>query len=242
MDQVNTQPFANSPGFKYGVADITQVSVHGGSAAKKDIILAVGVNVTGTDKNGHTLTGPISRIRIFGAAKLYYIETEPGRDVRVHEVTPVEASQPSAREATPKSTFQKMEPAYGQIVEKHVLDFETFNMMSESKDIVITLPKTVKWEDYQKELKEAELGAVMNFKVPFFPKDCIGGKCYVVHNGKVKGWMPITGVSEKEFECETTGTKWAGKFIERTGKFNESTEEIEIKGFQGWRYAARLIK
>ena len=74
----------------------------------------------------------------------------------------------------------------------------------------------------------------MNFKVNGFPKTAVGNKCYVVHNGKLKGYMIISGFSEKNFQCTATGTLWKGKFIERTGKFYP-VEEVDMKGFQGFR-------
>ena len=41
---------------------------------------------------------------------------------------------------------------------------------SQEKSIVITLPSSVEWSDYEKELKAVEdESQVMNFKVPFLP-------------------------------------------------------------------------
>lgn len=237
MDQTT---FLSSPSFTIGAADITTTSVHGGSLPTKITQLAIGVDAIGFDKNGKKMEGPISRIRYFGSAVLYYMELKPGRNVRVHQVKPVEDAQgPSRTTELPKSAYQKMEPSYGPIGES-IMDFNTFSMI-EKKDIMITLPKTIAWSDYLMELAEAEKGAIINFKVPFFPKNCTGGKCYIIHDGNVKGWMNITGTSEKEFQCETTGKMWSGKFIERSGKFNEMTHVVKMKGFQGWRYATAEI-
>lgn len=103
-------------------------------------------------------------------------------------------------------------------------------------DIIITIPKTISWSEYQKELDAVRDGLqVMNFKVHNFPKTNIGNKCYILHNGEIKGWMKIVGLSEKEFNCTTTGKNWKGKFIQRSGPFNE-IEPIQMKGFQGFRY------
>lgn len=104
-----------------------------------------------------------------------------------------------------------------------------------SKDIIITIPKTIKWDDYKKELQKAEEGEIMNFKVPFLPKTKAGSKCYLCHEGFIKGYMIISGLSEKEFDCSTTGKNWKGKFVERTGKFH-TIDPIPMKGFQGFRY------
>lgn len=102
-------------------------------------------------------------------------------------------------------------------------------------DIIITIPKTINWEDYELELDKASNGAVLNFKVSNFPKSNIGDKCYLLHNGYIKGYMIISGLSEKEFTCSTTHKNWKGKFIERTGEFYKITP-IPMKGFQGFRY------
>lgn len=49
-------------------------------------------------------------------------------------------------------------------------------------------------------------------------------------------------MSEKEFNCTTTGRKWKGKFIERTGKFHYIIP-VSMTGFQGFRYmTADIIK
>lgn len=104
------------------------------------------------------------------------------------------------------------------------------------RDIIITLPKSIKWEDYEKELETVKnWSEVMNFKVNNFPKTSKGCKCYLIHNGVIKGWMEIVGLTEKEFYCSTTGKEWKGKFIERSGPFNY-IEPIPMKGFQGFRY------
>lgn len=104
--------------------------------------------------------------------------------------------------------------------------------------IVITLPSNIRWEDYEKEIdKVKNYSNVLNFKVHNFPKGItVGGKCYVVYDGRVMGWMEIVGFSEKSFECNTTGKQWNGKFIERSGPFHYIDKHIKMKGFQGFRY------
>ena len=105
-----------------------------------------------------------------------------------------------------------------------------------SKDIIITLPRDIKWSEYEKELAAVkDYSNVLNFKVNHFPKTEIGSKCYLVHQGNILGWMEIVGLSENEFTCEITGKKWAGKFIQRSGPFNK-IQPIPMKGFQGFRY------
>ncbi len=108
-------------------------------------------------------------------------------------------------------------------------------------DIIITLSKNILWEDYKKELKAAENGYSLNFKVNNFPNVNIGEKCYLLHDGFIRGYMIISGLSEKEFDCTTTGKKWRGKFIERTGEFHY-INPIPMRGFQGYRYFTKENK
>lgn len=106
------------------------------------------------------------------------------------------------------------------------------------RSLIVTLPSTTKWSDYEKELRKAEnYKHVLNFKVHNFPKGINkGDKCYIVHNGLVKGWMEIVGFSEQPFTCTTTNKKWDGKFIQRSGPFHYVKETIPYRGFQGYRY------
>lgn len=113
---------------------------------------------------------------------------------------------------------------------------ESWKSKPEPIGIIITLPKSVSWEDYELELAEAANGAVMNYKLSAFPKIKKGDRCYVCHDGAVKGFMLITGFSEKSFTCTTTGKHWNGKFIERSGSFQPVEFEKPMKGFMGFRY------
>lgn len=103
--------------------------------------------------------------------------------------------------------------------------------------LLITLPSSIKWEDYEKELKTVEDETqVMNFKVPFLPKNILYIKrVYLVYQGNIVGWQKFVGTSDKPFKCTTTDKNWEGKFIQRTGPFHK-IEPIPCKGFQGFRY------
>lgn len=107
-------------------------------------------------------------------------------------------------------------------------------------DIVITIPKSIKWTDYQMELKAVESSEqTMFFKVPTLPKKAnVGDRCYLCHNGLVVGYMNITWMGiMSEFTCTTTIQVWpAGHYIGRSGKFTY-IKPIPYKGFQGYRYA-----
>jgi hypothetical protein len=105
------------------------------------------------------------------------------------------------------------------------------------RDIAITLPSSISWEDYQKEIDLVTDGSnVMNFKVNSFPVNSgVGMKCYLCHRGQMLGWMEIVGMVENDFTCSTTGKEWSGKFIQRSGPFHK-IDPIPMKGFRGFRY------
>lgn len=121
-------------------------------------------------------------------------------------------------------------------MEKETIKNKLREAIDVHKDIIVTIPKKIKWVDYEKELEAVKDGVeVMNFKVNHFPKTKEGCKCFILHDGKIKGWMEIVGLSEEKFTCTTTGKKWSGKFVQRSGPFNK-IDEIPMKGFQGFRY------
>ena len=106
-------------------------------------------------------------------------------------------------------------------------------------NICITLPKSVKWSDYEKELEQVKDGKEeMNFRLPTLPKDVHpGDRCYICHDGFVKGWMKITGIGKHDgFNCSTTGKEWSdGVYVSRSGEFHYLNNPIPMKGFQGYR-------
>lgn len=106
-------------------------------------------------------------------------------------------------------------------------------------DWVVTVPKTTKWSDYEKELAAVADGSqVMNYRTRYIPKEMkVGHRCFIVHDGKVRGWMPIVGLVEREesWQCLTTGKWWEpGKYIQRSGKFTP-VDGPDMKGFRGIR-------
>lgn len=106
-------------------------------------------------------------------------------------------------------------------------------------DIVITLPRHVEWEDYQKELDAvAGWSGVLNYRLPGLPSSDIRARqCYLVWRGFVRGWMRIIRADDhKGFRCMTTG-KWRreGFYIQRSGPFHR-IDPIPMRGFRGWRY------
>jgi hypothetical protein len=104
---------------------------------------------------------------------------------------------------------------------------------------IITIPKTVRWENYQQELNAAQDGrTLLNYRTRYFPKEMrVGDRCYVVWNGQVRGWMEIVGLVDAptEWQCTTTGARWpAGKYIQRSGPFH-GVDGPAMTGFRGVR-------
>lgn len=117
------------------------------------------------------------------------------------------------------------------------------DVLKTNRAIIITLPSEGSWEMYKEELSMvADYSQTLNFKVPHLPKGIKSGdKCYIIHKGFIMGWMEIVGLSEKEFNCTTTGKSWGGKFIERSGPFHELENKPKMKGFQGFRYFSESV-
>jgi len=56
---------------------------------------------------------------------------------------------------------------------------------------ILTIPKTIPWSHYQKELNAVANGrSIMNYKTRYFPKEMKNGdRCYLVHEGLLEaGW------------------------------------------------------
>lgn len=127
-------------------------------------------------------------------------------------------------------------------MEESISEWVSETLLIEKGDkwhLAITLPKSVKWSDYEKELaKVADGSEEINFRISSKPtKVDVGDRCYVVYDGYVRGWMTITDISEKEFRCTTTQKEWnKGWFVSRSGKFHYLDKPYPMKGFQGYRY------
>ena len=107
-------------------------------------------------------------------------------------------------------------------------------------DWVITIPKTVDWYEYIREVGlAAQAEAVLNYRVAHFPKEMkVGDRCFVVWNGRIRGWMAISGLAMcfADWTCETTDKRWpAGKYIQRIGRFYIVDDGPEMTGFRGVR-------
>lgn len=112
-------------------------------------------------------------------------------------------------------------------------------MSTRPRSWIVTVPKTVPWASYARELAAVADGtSVMNYRVRFFPKGmAVGDRCYVVHDGRVRGWMEVVGLEERlrTWQCSSTGAVWPpGRYVQRSGVFHEVDGPAYV-GFQGVR-------
>lgn len=128
-----------------------------------------------------------------------------------------------------------------------------FDLSVRPRDIVLTWPKSRPLESYVSELARAERERmVINYRVASFPtwNDqeawwdhgalCFGGygsdspRCYMVHDGAVRGWCEIVYCCARE-DGEVDG--WpAGKYIVRDPTWHP-IEPFPMEGFRGYRWA-----
>jgi hypothetical protein len=114
------------------------------------------------------------------------------------------------------------------------------------KDLIITWPKSRALSSYERELRlTAASGNVINFRVPSTPKE-LCERCYVVHDGKVRGWSPIIEYADREDNKvldPVTEEYWpAGIYIVRSPEWNpikNAADKLKIKGFRDYRYIDR---
>ncbi len=106
-------------------------------------------------------------------------------------------------------------------------------------DYIITIPKSIKWDAYLREVATAyKTRQSLFFRVPR-KVDVVYNetKCYLVHNGAVRGWMPALTCTENPigFTCFETGKKWPpGIYIERSPRFR-LVVPVPMLGFRGIR-------
>lgn len=113
-------------------------------------------------------------------------------------------------------------------------------------DLILTWPKNRSLESYLLEMKRAErAGLVVNYRVHHPPKsDDPWGRCYMVHDGAVRGYSRIIEVVHRAAgEVSRVGSdSWEGFwpegwYIVREAVFTLLDEPIPYKGFRGFRYA-----
>lgn len=121
--------------------------------------------------------------------------------------------------------------------------------MSKPIDIVATWPKSKPLETYLEELRKATaLDQVINYRVANRPGWEFGAlrerpaRCYMVHDGQVRGYCEIKYVAEfgigevARVASDAFAGFWpAGTYIVRDPRWR-SVEPIPLRGFQGWRW------
>lgn len=115
-------------------------------------------------------------------------------------------------------------------------------------DLILTWPKSRSLESYLLELKRAERdGLVINYRTPNPPKSNDGwGRCYMVHDGAVRGWTQIIEVRWRgEGEVRQVDDDFGGPgfwpegwYVVREPVWRALDKPIPMQGFRGFRYAA----
>lgn len=107
------------------------------------------------------------------------------------------------------------------------------------RDIVCTWPKTRTLQSYLDELRKAEnSGLTIGFRVAQRPpRHLISHRCYMVHDGAVRGWCLIFDIkwSDSFIDPVERRNMRAGWFIVRSPHWHE-IEPVPMVGFRGWRY------
>lgn len=111
-------------------------------------------------------------------------------------------------------------------------------MNVKKRDIMITIPKGIGWDEYERELdKVKDWKETMYFKVNSLPVNTsVGMKCWLCYKNELVGWMTIVSLVNGGFTCSTTGKRWDGNFIGRSGPFHRLSNPVSVKGFRGFRY------
>lgn len=112
-------------------------------------------------------------------------------------------------------------------------------------DLVITWPKRRSLQSYLAELDKAErYGQLINFRLGSKPKLEQFERCYMVHDGAIRGWNEVIAVEYKPADTVRdpfTGGYWPGGTYIVRHPFWHPVDPIPMKGFQGYRYYVREI-
>lgn len=108
--------------------------------------------------------------------------------------------------------------------------------------IVVTWPKTRPLRSYLRELARAADGdQVINFRVPGHPPVKPGERCYMVHDGFVRGYNTVLRVEHRaagEVTDPVTRRPWpAGWYVVRDPVWHALEKPVRMDGFRSWRYA-----
>lgn len=104
-------------------------------------------------------------------------------------------------------------------------------------DIVVTIPKN-EVSNFEQEISDMhnDSDLIKKYKLARYPKQLsISDYIYFVCNQAVQYKARVTGIDSESFECETSGRKWAGCFV-NCQEIEKIQENTFIDGFQGFRY------
>lgn len=106
-------------------------------------------------------------------------------------------------------------------------------------DIVVTIPKSEYIKDDLETKDMIENDLVQFWTLHRVPKKLsVGDRIYFVKYGIIESSMEVIDIEVySTMECETTGRTWSGNCqLILDNLQDESHLEIEMKGFQGFRY------
>ena len=105
-------------------------------------------------------------------------------------------------------------------------------------DIVVTIPKS----EYRNDDKETELYKTGEYEqfwtLNRMPKNLSeGDRVYFVKHGQVDSSMKVIRIEkDSSTRCEVTGREWKGNCQLFLSDLQEESNEINVKGFRGFRY------
>lgn len=106
-------------------------------------------------------------------------------------------------------------------------------------DIIVTWPKSRTLSSYLFELEHAELcDEVIGYKVRYKARVEKGDRCYMVHDGAIRGWTEIHGVEwgDEFWNPHKQSYMGIGWFVVRSPVWHPLADPLPMKGFRGFRY------
>lgn len=116
-----------------------------------------------------------------------------------------------------------------------------------TRDLILTWPKSRPLASYLRELQGAkERSEVINFRVSGRPNVSAGSRCYMVHDGAVRGWSAIIAVAHRgprevrRVASDDRSGFWPeGWYVVRDPTWFPLRDPVAMQGFQGFRYMLR---
>lgn len=105
-------------------------------------------------------------------------------------------------------------------------------------DIVVTIPKSEYKNNDLEDRDIKEKGYSAFWTLSRTPKNlCEGDRVYFVKDSKIYSSMKVIEIIQNSrTACETTGREWSGDCQIFMDDFKIENLDIQIKGFQGFRY------